>query len=144
MIRQSALLSLVALALVGGCNQPTARLGDIPLGPKQTFKGIWHAGFEMSAFVNCRYGYENCKEYGDMNACWLDLVEDKGPSLGKLLGRPMRFEEGFSVYVEFEGRESLKRGEYGHLGEYSCLIEGDKLLVAKSAADVPTEKHLDS
>lgn len=102
------------------------------MGPRQSFKGVWVQGMETSSFTNCSWGFEDCRTVGyGKPDCWLDGVGHPDSGWQKFLTKE-QMSPGMTTYIEFEGRESLKRGSYGHLGEYSCLIEVEKLTVAKS------------
>lgn len=54
---------------------------------------------------------------------------EKTQEIEKMIGR--KVEEVDKLYVKFEGRETSKRGQYGHLGQYSCEIWGEKLISAE-------------
>jgi hypothetical protein len=110
------------------------------LGPLQTFAGVWSLNFEMSNFTYCPHGAENCASaMFDGGGCWLNGLGEKPSQLEKLIGG--RVADGDKLYVRFEGRETLKRGQYGHLGAYSCEIHGEKLISAKRITGLPYESE---
>ena len=100
------------------------------LGPIQTFVGVWSQSFEMSNFTYCPHGAKNCAiAMFDGGGCWLMGLGEQPGQLEKMASG--RAPDGAKLYVKFEGRESLKRGQYGHLGEYSCEIWGERLISAE-------------
>ena len=124
------LLAIVALLTTSCQQQPyKSAVGEIEMGPTQSFKGVWATGFEMSSFTYCGFGFENCRSAGRDIGCWLEGDGSSESDFGKFLSLE-KIETGRS-YVEFVGRESLKRGSYGHLGQYSCLVEVQKITRVK-------------
>jgi hypothetical protein len=65
----------------------------------------------------------------DGGGCWLNGLGEQPNQLEKLITGKVA--DGDKLYVKFEGRETLKRGQYGHLGEYSCEIWGERLISAE-------------
>jgi hypothetical protein len=133
MFRNGVLLALILAGCSAGNgspNQIAATENSPELGPLQTFTGVWSLEFEMSIFSYCTQGVKNCvTAMFDSNGCWLSGLGERPGQLEKLIGG--RVNEGDKLYVKFKGRETSKRGKYGHLGEYSCEIYGEELISAE-------------
>ena len=141
MIKRTTIRSAVAIGitaiLLSSC-KPVSDEGfgmfeGVKFGPTQKFTGLWILDREESSFMYCplqlKYGLENCKTYALLErGCWLELDYNKAM---KMVGSETHERYGAFV-LTFDGRETQQRGEYGHLGQYTCGIVGDRLINIQS------------
>ena len=121
----AALLLAAAACVSAATGEPAAsetlEVDGVVYGPQESFKGVFSAAFELSAFGPCWFTgsetFSNEFRASDMEPTpgW-DLVEYE---------------------LEFIGRRSKRRpgsagsGSYGHLGAFPCQIRAEKLISAR-------------
>lgn len=139
-------MAAMAALVVAACQpQPYGAVdGGVEMGSMQSFKGVWAAGFEFSVLSPCAKGAEICTFMNSPENCWLDGIGSDDSGWQKFLSREqLRSSNAFGseIYVEFEGRQSSKSGEYGHLGDYPCLIEVETITFAKPLENAVAEEE---
>ncbi len=117
------------------CMQATRDvMACVKFSPRHRMRGLWYQEMEGSFF------FEDMRRApavlrADFNAPWLDLNSATGPA------RVPRYDGDQHVYlVEFEGRESLEPGTFGHDGLWSRTVIVDRLLSIRRAR-VPRILH---
>lgn len=85
--------------------------------PTQRWKGLWRDDFEGSRF--CPAPTKTCSFDSPGEAVWLTF---------RVNARPPQRRAGGLYEIEFVGRRTLRRGGYGHLGEFQHEVLVDKVI----------------
>ena len=124
----------IACLLITACDQlgsteiDTLLVNEGPMtfeyGPQQELYGVWLAEFEGSSFNYCPPEAPGCPEgMFDNWGCWLAFAEPAQEQLRAAIpGDQEWYDIEGTFTIGFTGRETLRRGMYGHLGISSCQI----------------------
>ncbi|MGP1352404.1 MAG: hypothetical protein ACTS1Z_03705 [Parasphingopyxis sp.] len=127
-ITLTPILSLVGCGPAESNSIDTLVVNEGPIrveyGPQQQFQGVWLSEFEGSAFNYCPPDATGCPNMlFDNWGCWLEFSEAARDQLhSSLAGQPEPYEVEGVFTLNFTGRETLRRGSYGHLGVSSCQV----------------------
>lgn len=107
----AAAVGLLSLMLAG----QSARHGTVDgepaqFGPSQEFRGLWRNAFEGSRF--CPAPATSCDQRTPGDRIWLD-------------GGPIERPDGKLYHVQFVGRQTVTKGQYGHMGvsDHAIMVE---------------------
>lgn len=103
---------------------PAAVENCFEMTPQQQWSGLWRNDFEGSRF--CPGPAEECDYESPGDQIWLSYSEQLSRA-----GTEPPFGYGGLYEIEFVGRRTLRRGQFGHSGGFDHEIVVDRLIALK-------------